>query len=100
MMKKTGNHALPAAPITHLTLRHGRGKVTLSSSAYKYQRRNQQVGGAKFWRRRSKRQIQGGKARKKQKKKGRKTGELEGFFERESEGDRERETDSFGEKKR
>jgi len=35
-------HALPAAPITHLTLRHGRGKVILSSSAYKYQRRNQQ----------------------------------------------------------
>jgi hypothetical protein len=40
MMKKTGNHALPVAPITHLTLRHGRDKVILSSSAYKYQRRN------------------------------------------------------------
>jgi hypothetical protein len=48
MMKKTGNHALPAAPITHLTLRQGRGKVTLSSSAYKYQRRNQQAGGEKI----------------------------------------------------
>jgi hypothetical protein len=48
MMKKTGNHALPAAPITHLTLRQGRGKVTLSSSAYKYQRRNQQVRGGKI----------------------------------------------------
>ena len=48
MMKKTGNHALPAAPITHLTLHQGRGKVTLSSFAYKYQRRNQQTGGQNF----------------------------------------------------
>lgn len=37
-----------AAPITHLTLRHGKGKLTLSSSAYKYQRRNQQKKGSKI----------------------------------------------------
>jgi len=34
------HHPLQTSPIAHLTLRHGRGKMTLSSSAYKYQIRN------------------------------------------------------------
>ena len=88
-MKKTGNHALPAALITHLTLRHGRGKVTLSSSAYKYQRRNQQAGGAKILEK-ERRQWQRGKQDERREKGIENRGQIEERKNRKREGTKQK----------
>jgi len=87
--KKSGKPCPASNSPAHLTLRHDRGKVALSFSAYKYPRKG-------CWKKR-KRPKQKGISRKKKEKEGEpKQGEEEKrragtfSFERESEGDRER----------
>ena len=106
--KKQDTHASATIPCKHLpspTLHCATAGVRWPSPplAYKYQRRNHSKRGGEFWRRREANdRFKGGKLEKNRRKKGEKQESWKDFFERESEGDRERETVSFffGEKKR